>query len=283
MKNSRRHSIEDLGLVRATRGDIRIEALNDRLSPKVPFPHRHDFYHILVVEQGRGQHRIDFQNYSLQRNQIFFVKPGQVHAWDIASGVKAWVIEFTMESLPFAALKATDILTQLQELPDMFLLKAAQKEKIFRICEIMHAESQGQQKSCEVSLQGFLIGFLVELLRVSGQGSKDLVAVEQTIAKFQLLVEEQFKVEHAVEFYSQSLGLTAKALTMRCQRQLGKSARAVIHERILVEAKRLLIYSKMSVSEVAAQLGYLDVNYFVRFFKEHVEVTPLRFREKHNG
>ena len=278
MKNSRRHSIEDLGLVRATRGDIRIEALNDRLNPKVPFPHRHDFYHILVIEQGRGKHRIDFQNYSLQKNQVFFVKPGQVHAWDIASGVKAWVIEFTMESLPFAALKAPDVLAQVQALPDMLSLKPSHKVKILQLCQLMFAEAKGQQQGYAVGLQGLLISFLVELLRVSGKTSDRAMAVEQTMARFQLLVEEHFKAEHSVEFYGQTLGLTAKALTMRSLRQLGKSARTVIHQRILVEAKRLLIYSKLSVSEVAGQLGYLDVNYFVRFFKEHVGITTLRFR-----
>ncbi|RYZ68648.1 MAG: AraC family transcriptional regulator, partial [Proteobacteria bacterium] len=81
-------------------------------------------------------------------------------------------------------------------------------------------------------------------------------------------------------FYAQKMKLTAKALTMRVSRGLGKSARAVVQERILLEAKRLLTYSQHSIQVIAERTGFEDANYFTRFFKAHIGTTPSEFRRK---
>lgn len=281
MKKSRRHALEDLGVVTAARGDIRVEVLNDRLKPKVPFPHRHDFFHLHFVEKGKGTHRIDFKTYSLDKNQVYVMKPGQVHAWDISPGVKGIVLEFTSESLPPDLRKSLDLVAGLNSVPDMLSLKNPQDiKRIQFVFESMLEEFQKQKSAYQVVLQHQLSELLILLLRTSGVEWSVQKPLESLMDQFQSLLDESYSQEHSVEFYAKKLGMTPKALTMRASRAFGKSAREMIQERVLVEAKRLLVYSKLSISEVGYQLGYQDPNYFIRFFRENVGVTPLAFRSR---
>lgn len=280
MRRSRRHSIEELGVVRATRGDIRVEPLGERLNPKVAFPHKHDFFHLVFIKQGKGWHRIDFKTHALERNQLFIMKPGQVHGWKIQPDVQGFVLEFTPESLNRDSKHGLDLVSPLFSLPDMIRFKSSKEvEKIETLFALMSEECRERKMNYQSSLQGFLMPLLVEILRAGGVEKSATRSIENFTERFQELVENHYHEEHAVDFYGRMLGLSAKALTMRVSRSLGRSARSVIQERILLEAKRLLIYSDLSVAEVGAEVGYSDPNYFVRFFKEQVGKTPLRFRE----
>jgi AraC-like DNA-binding protein len=100
------------------------------------------------------------------------------------------------------------------------------------------------------------------------------------VSQFQQLVDHYFKQEHSVEFYAQRLGLTGKALTTKLSKAIGKSAGAVIQERCLIEAKRLLAHSDLSIAEIGYQIGYEDPNYFARFFRRKTGHTPGEFRKR---
>lgn len=92
-------------------------------------------------------------------------------------------------------------------------------------------------------------------------------------------MEKHFQKEHAVEFYASLMGTTTKALTTQISRALAKPAGAVIQERCLVEAKRILAYSSLPISQIAYELGYEDPNYFARFFKRKAGMSPGEFRK----
>ena len=72
--------------------------------------------------------------------------------------------------------------------------------------------------------------------------------------------------------------MTAKQLNDTCRRAINKTVNELIQERMLLEARRLLVHSHLTVSEVAARLGYFDNAYFFRFFKKHTGQTPEQFR-----
>ncbi|HEY1080152.1 MAG TPA: AraC family transcriptional regulator, partial [Bdellovibrio sp.] len=98
--------------------------------------------------------------------------------------------------------------------------------------------------------------------------------------RFFTLLEEHFRSEHEVAFYAKKLDMTAKALTMKLHRLTGKSARTLILERALLESKRLLAYSDLSIQQIADGLGYSDANYFARYFGAKVRKTPSTFRKQ---
>lgn len=91
-------------------------------------------------------------------------------------------------------------------------------------------------------------------------------------------LEQHFLSEHGVEFYAHKLRLSPKALSMRTLRANGKSPRVLIHERLALEAKRLLAQSSDPVAEIAYALGFPDPNYFAHFFRIQTKLSPGVFR-----
>ncbi|AFY02536.1 putative transcriptional regulator [Bdellovibrio bacteriovorus str. Tiberius] len=272
--------MKSLGVVKAERGDIRAERLEGRVKPAVPFPHRHDFFQVVVVAGGRGQHESDFETYPIKAGAVFVVKPGQVHRWDL-QGAKGYVIEFYVESLSLDAMDR-ELFQSLHELPEhLKLSSAAQQKEFYFHCEKMCGEFVSRDRGYGSALKSHLNILILSLFRLSGR-----TAVKKSegafLGDFERLIELNFNRQHNVEFYAKALGLSPKALTMRVHRLLGKSAREMIHDRCLLEAQRYLGYTSMPVAEVGLTLGFQDPNYFSRFFKAKTGFSPGAFRDKNN-
>lgn len=277
------HPIEALGNVAATTGDIRVEKLEDRLNPKVPFPHKHDFFQFVFITTGSGWHQLDFEKYKAEAGSFFIVKPGQMHNWKLNPKTSGIIIEFTHESLPKEIAWVSELLAKSRTLPDLIKFSSTQKKEIVQILNSMLKEFSERSTSFQICLQNYLSNLLIQLLRSTKAKSTQATTTDSIVEKFRQLIDQNYKTEHAVEFYSQALKVTPKALTMRVTRTVKKSARKLIHERVLLEAKRLLAYSNLSVSDVGYSLGYDDPNYFVRFFHEHVGQTPAKFKANRSG
>lgn len=273
------HPIEALGVIKATAGEIRVEKLSDRLKPKVDFPHRHDFYQLTLVIKGKGWHDIDFTKHAINGRQIFFMKPSQVHAWVFAKGAEGIVIEFTRESLPAISAKSLFLLKQVPAIEDAIKFKSeSQWSDFLDVCELMLKEFNSQKPQFEACLEGLLQNLLVQLVRVSTSVAQHNAS--SVIERFQKLVDENYQTEHLVGFYAKKMHMTPKALTMQVSRALKKSPKAVIQDRFILEAKRLLSYSELSVAEVGYELGFEDANYFTRFFTKATKASPAKFRAK---
>lgn len=98
------------------------------------------------------------------------------------------------------------------------------------------------------------------------------------IRKFNLLVETHFREEHSVSFYAQQLFKSPKTLSNLFAIYNSKTPSQVIQERILIEAKRLLIYTTKTVKQITFEIGFEDVSYFSNFFKKHTSLSPVEFR-----
>ncbi|MGZ3694588.1 MAG: helix-turn-helix domain-containing protein [Bdellovibrionota bacterium] len=266
------HPIESLGIESVQRGAIRVEKLSERLKPRVPFPHKHDFYQLVLVSSGSGWHEIDFHRYPVGAGRVFIQKPGQIHAWNLAKSSQGFVIEFTLESLPRTGFPAD----WLSHTPDSFLLKPRAGKTAAKMAEAMLNEFNDRGAHSALALESQLKILLLHFYRQLG-GSKTLQE-DSEMERFRSLVEQFHESEHGVEFYAKKLGLSPKILTMRASRRLGKSARSVIHDRVLLEAKRLLVQSNSPISEIGYALGFDDPNYFARFFRTNAKLSPGAFR-----
>ncbi|MGK5078746.1 helix-turn-helix domain-containing protein [Janthinobacterium sp. HLX7-2] len=81
-----------------------------------------------------------------------------------------------------------------------------------------------------------------------------------------------------MDYYAQCIGITATHLNPIARGHAGKSALELIHERVLLEAKRNLAYTSMTINVLSYALGFAEPAYFARFFKRHTGVTPKDFR-----
>lgn len=272
-----RHSIGALGVNHALPGEIRAERLEDRLNPKVPFPHRHDFFQLCLITSGEGWHEIDFQKHTVKANRLFVMKPGQVHDWFMKAGTKGYLIEFTDESIQKGT--GLHLLSQFSASPDVLQLNSSQGEILKSLFELMLIEFKKKEKFFDVVLLSHLTALGVSLYRTSSLVSSSSEEID-LVSKFRRLVDQNYQKELRVSFYAKALGMTPKALTMKLSRMLKRSPRSMIQDRLLLEAKRLLLLSDKSVSEIAFELGVEDANYFSRLFRSKFKVSPSQFREE---
>lgn len=163
------HPIDALGILKVSTSSIRVEKLEERVDPAVPFPHKHDFYQIMLVTSGSGWHQIDFKKHKVTHRQVYIMKPGQIHSWVLASSVKGFLVEFNRESLQLHLPNALDLIGEIDLSEDLIILKkAVDFNRLIALCEMMNIEFVKKEDEFDFCLKGFLMAFLVQLLRFVG-------------------------------------------------------------------------------------------------------------------
>ena len=102
----------------------------------------------------------------------------------------------------------------------------------------------------------------------------------QFLRKFSKLVELHYKTHHTVADYAALLFVTPKNLSKKIGLISKSTPNDIIKERIILESKRLLAHTKMTVKEIAYSLNYEDDAYFIRFFTKHAGLSPVSFRKQ---
>lgn len=242
-------------------------------------PHKHDFFIINLFEQGKGSHTIDFIEYEVGNFQIHLVFPDQVHQWVIEKETigyqlmisRDWFESF-LPSLRFSA-------SYYQNHPVIHLSQEA--------FETFRHEFQSIQKEVGeehvfwevVQKRSELIGLLVSKSVEGAFKDFEMYHSNPIISKFLHLIDEYFRTERSVSFYADKLNISANYLNIVCRKNLNASASSLIQDRILLEAKRLLKVSEMSVKDIVYDLGFYDHASFSKFFKAQTGMTPSQFKE----
>jgi AraC-like DNA-binding protein len=254
---------------------IRINPLAQRLQPRIPFPHKHSFFQLVIITEGQGWHEIDFSRHPVRPGMIFMLKPGQVHAWELSASSEGYLVEFEFHALRSSP-DGNDPLAQIHALPDAWE-RDQQQARVLRLCQDMLDEQREKNSGWENVLQLELLTLLFLLLR---QAPKPATALEkdQTLPGFFDLISRYYQQQHSIEFYAKKLKLSPKALTMRVTRAFGVPPKKIIQDRCLLEAKRLLAYSNESSAAISKKIGFEDPNYFIRFFRSKTGMTPSDFR-----
>ena len=114
------------------------------------------------------------------------------------------------------------------------------------------------------------------------QGNIEITDKQSDLLRnFNVLVETHFRTEHSVGFYAEKLFKSPKTLSNTFSKY-NKSPLQIIHDRIILEAKRLLIYSDKTNKEIAYELGFDDASHLSRMFKKHTNLSPTLFKKNSN-
>lgn len=253
---------------------------------KRPTPHRHAFYAIFWVTAGGGTHYLDFVGDEIRANSLHFVGPGQVHYWDIAKELKGVTVVF--EASLFLGRRDYRLLDQInffKTVNGLSALYPTQAEAVWFQQTIEQLTREFTQKAFGRSLN---IVALLELLLVNAQRLAVKIneiddkpsAEKQLTHNYIHLVEKEAISHHKVEWYAEQLAVTVSHLSKCIKKSLGITAGELLRNRLVLEAKRLLIHTDQTVAEIATQLNFKDVSYFGRFFKREADQTPRQFRTR---
>ncbi len=252
-----------------------------------PFrPHRIHFYAILFILKGEGNHYIDFKTYPYQRNSIIFVSKEQVHAFEHNLERKAFFLLFNEEFLE----KGSSASNLMQELslynyhlyPPVIQLQEEQAQLLRQLAENMRQEfDTTDDLLTEEIVHASLIIFLclAERIRKENRKLNPRSKYHEEYVQFQKLLNQHIFQSRKVKFYADSLLVSTKTLNRITKEMLGKSAKSYINEFLVIEIKRLLMNTSLSIKEIAYQTGFEEVTNFVKYFKKHSDYNPTEFRK----
>lgn len=245
--------------------------------------HRHDFYHIMYVKKGVGTNIIDFESYEVKNATVFFISPGQVHEIVLNADVDGYVISFdksffllnenmdTLVHFPFFHTFRNDPVAYLND--DL--------DKIDFFFDEIYTEFQTEAVTSLAVVKALLDVVLLRISRSYVQDKKTEAPAYLTfqLRKLEALIEAHFKEYKQLADYAGLMHLSPKHLNSLVKKALGKSVTNLIHQRSLIEAKRLLLFTNNTITEIAFELGYSDSSYFMRFFKKHTNMTAEAYRK----
>jgi AraC family transcriptional activator of pobA len=134
------------------------------------------------------------------------------------------------------------------------------------------------------AIEALLVGILVEALRLTRDDRGRSVAAPGPqallVARFRALIEERYRSHAGVDDYARACRVSPKRLRAACQRIAGAAPARLIQSRLMLEARRLLLYSDMTIAETAYYLGFDDPAYFSRLFAREAGVSPRAFRRE---
>ena len=272
-------------LVEANETPCKIVRLNEPTGYSIAEAHRHNYYEILIFEKAGGSHMIDFDTHNIYANSLHFVSPGQIHALNRGAGVTGYVVIFSKEFMylntsdnmvnDFAAFNKTAP-PVLEVPPDLF-------SEIETIVKLMETEYQREHTFKENIIAYYISVLLFKckaLLIDTNFYKHSDPASQQLIQRFNVLLEEKFIQLHKVNEYADLLNVTPNYLSETIKKITSKTAGDLIHDRIILEAKRLLLHSSITAKELAYSLCFNDPSYFSRFFKSNTGLSPEGFRKE---
>lgn len=252
----------------------------------IVFPHRHDFYQILYITEGAGQHIIDFVTYPVEAGYFYFLSPGMMHTWDFEGFTEGYLVNFNGSFFQSvfrneSFLSDFPFFHSLNNAPFLQVDKKTE-DLILPILKKLLTEYAQRSMSYEMIIRSNLTELFILLSRVYAPKTVLNTSYNNTsiVREFEKLVDAYYLTKRFPKDYAPTLGITPNYLNEICVETVGKSAGQIIRERIILEAKRLLVHSKGSISEIAYQLNFEDNAYFSRFFKKSTELTPERFRQQ---
>jgi AraC family transcriptional activator of pobA len=244
--------------------------------------HRHDFFFVLVVQQGMGEHIIDFTPYPVADNVVFILRPGQVHELKLNAGCTGYLLEFSKGFYHPSGSSASQRLRRASMTNSM----APGKEIVERLIQLMDAmfrEAALRESDYNEAIKAGLDIFFIECTRAldvsPGFAGLSNTHVQESFETFLDLLEKHIAEQKQVSKYAAMMNLSLYQLNEITKSSVGKTASEIINDHIILEAKRYLLATANQVKDIADLLGYEDISYFIRFFKKHTGKTPEQFRQ----
>jgi AraC family transcriptional activator of pobA len=248
--------------------------------------HTHrDLHQLLVILGGSGSMRAENTSHACAAPALLLVPAGVVHAFVFEKDTRGYVVTVAETALADLAVREPAFRALFDgaiavDLHNSALEAHELEEAVVRL----QREFQWTAPAHAAATQARLITLLVCAVRATHQlhgtrrGTRGPRAA--LVARFRQAVEANLRAGWDLSRYAKSLGVTPTRLRDACLEVTGRPPTHIVHERLILEAKRSLKYTNMTIAETAYDLGFSDPAYFSRFFSERVGVSPAEFRRR---
>ena len=239
-------------------------------------PRQKQYHEIMWIQKGSSSFIIDSERFKLTASAFFIIPKSRIHQFLPNQNVEGQVIRFTEDELKNFPRLLFSKFNRISEVKiNDFEIK--QFELLFKTVQL-EWDSSNRSISFLTNLISLIIQRIDSIKQNQFSSRKHYVENLGVLDKFQVLMDEFILEEKAVAFYADKLNLTSRKLNDILKSLFNKSASNFINERIMVEAKRNLIYSDDTIHQIAYGLGFKDNSHFTKFFKNHSDLTPKEFR-----
>ncbi len=266
---------------------VRISSIFRRHEQNVVQPHRADFYHIFWFTEGTPVHTVDFIPIPIQPHTLLFVNKSRVQFFDPGGNYDGWMLLFTdafFNQNPQDArfLRNTILFHDLLDIPVVRLDRTATSLTV--LFDQLREEFARPEDAVHVPVLRNLLHTLLMLAdrERRTQGFSEIRKgpdLDHTL-HFNALMEKQFRQVRAVRDYAAQMSLTERRLQQATAAAVGKTPKQLIDDRLVLEAKRLLVHTSLSVKEIGFELGFDEPTNFTRFFRRQIDRTPADFRKQ---
>lgn len=265
------------------------ETDNKRYPHKTDRPHRHSYYEICIFMNGAGKHEIDFNTHLIRSRSIHFLSPRQVHRISREKDYHGYLIVFSNDFFlsdffrPENPLFYFPFFNNPAMLPILDLEEEAFNEIIQLVLQMQrenHLKQPTYSEVLRVYLQLLLLKCKQHYVQKFAEKEKMNDPHFHQVQQFNMLVEKNLTEHLQIQDYAEMMGISPAILNQSVKRIVGKTAREIIIDRIILQAKRLLIYTDLSNKEIAFSLNYKDPSYFTRAFKKKMNMSPSQFRKE---
>ncbi|MFA4866731.1 MAG: helix-turn-helix domain-containing protein [Pedobacter sp.] len=242
------------------------------------------FYHIYLFK-GNGGVNVDFTDYEFSGNIVLFTTPYQTIVFKEPNEMPVrrllfhgdfYCIEYHKKEVACNGLLFNNIYDQ-----PFIVLNDEEFSDMHDLFDKLAVELDFRDSYSQAVVRAYLQLMLALSSKVKKAGTNfsQEEVLNHPIGKFKALLEEHFKRERSPSFYAEQLGVLPNTFSKQCATYFLKSPSQLIHERVILEAKKQIHLTYKSMKEIAAELNFDDENYFSRYFKKHAGITPTTFRE----
>ncbi|WP_298247789.1 helix-turn-helix domain-containing protein [uncultured Christiangramia sp.] len=250
-------------------------------------PHSHNFYLCVLFTQGTGVHEIDFNSYNINPGKIFFLTPGQTHFWKFDSQPDGFIFFHSKEfyDMHYLAhkLRTFPFYYSYQNPP---LLDLPQNDpEVNSKFQNLYREYIDSKSFRELKIVNIINDIYITLARMY-TADVDIANYShpnylKILEQFEQHIEKYYDKQKLPKYYADKLNITTKHLNRIAKETVNKTTSQLISERVILEAKRLIVHSNSSLFSIAETLGFTDYAYFSRYFKTNTAMTPLEFRKRY--
>ncbi|GIL41622.1 helix-turn-helix domain-containing protein [Roseiterribacter gracilis] len=264
---------------------LHVEPLDDRSRPanwNIRAHSHANLHHVFYIDSGGGEMRADSGTHRFAAPCLLLVPAGTVHGFaylqettgQVLTVSDSYLQELAQREAGFAGVFAAPGVLSLAD-------DAAQRDvadNLARVARELVWHETGHAAAIEASLLHLLVTLLRQSQRADADARVDRGPQAELVARFRAAIEERFRRNPPLQDYIDALGVTESRLRAACNQLTGQAPMQLAQERALLEAKRLLLYTNMTVAEVGYALGFNDPAYFSRFFAQRLGQSPRAFR-----